>query len=395
MPQTPLERALRRTLADRVAVPRPLAADPAGVVLRRARAVQRRRAVAGVALAAVATVLVSTGVAQLHREPGRNTPPVVVVGDPDRPVWPAPTASTARPVGPDTVPAVAEVDLVVGAVIATAQGRRVTLTGVGPVERAQRLPDGAGWLAVGPRTAAGRFLWRIAPGGAAEVLLAGADEIVVDRAGHRVAWRQGAELVTAAVLRGQLTDSVRTAVPATADPVLVVGEAVLVRLDRGRSGLALWRPDAGAPRPAVDRSAVAVVGALPDGRVVAQQAGARPCLALLDPARSLAATRIGCVAGLGTAGRGAVSPDGRWALVDGTSNGQAAALLVDLDDPASARTALPPVAGTAAWTSDDAVFYPDPDGRLVRVEPLAGATARTTPVAGLPSGTRPVVVTGS
>lgn len=396
--QDDLEHAVRETLSRQVAVPHALAADPAGLAIRRADRIRRRRTAAGLALATVATALLTTGMARLGEEQGPPRTPTVVLGDPYASPLPEPTAAVTAPVGPDR----GEVDLIIGSTLAGADGSRVPLLDVGPVERAQRAPDGGGWLVVGAPTVAGRSLWLVPPRGAAQVLLAGAAQITLSDDGRQVAWREGADLVAAGIVGGQLVATVRTALPAGADPVRFVGDRVLARLDPTRPGHLLWRPGDEAPVTAADDTSTHVYGRLPDGRLVAQvSAGTprRPCLALLDPA--LTPARTACGPSLGTDGRGAVSADGRWLVLNGRAAGKDAALLVDLTALGSGTlTALPagpPLAGAVAWTADQTVVYGDAAGGLVRaaVDPvLAGERATPAPVPGLRSGERLVVVTG-
>ncbi|MGK5672552.1 hypothetical protein ACSNOB_06875 [Micromonospora sp. URMC 106] len=401
MTEDELEQALRETFTRRVAVARPLAADPAGLAIRRADRARRRRTLAGVALAAVATVGVSTGIAQLGQQPGRPSHPTVVLGDPYASPLPDPTPALSD--APPNDVSRGEVDLILGPVLATASGQRLTLPDVGPAERAQRLPDGAGWAVVGAPTAAGRSLWVVLPHGAAHLLLAGARDIALSRDGRQVAWREGAELVAAGIVGTQVVAAARTPVPAGAVPVGFAGDAVLVRLDADQPGHALWRPARGPLKGGGDRATLRVYGTRPDGVVVAQvSAGTprRPCLALLDPARNLAPVRTGCGPTLSADGRGGVSADGRWLLVNGRAGGVDRALLVDLDrlgPTTTIRPAGPPVHGPVAWTPEGTAHYADALAGLVRIDVsrvLAGEEASGVPVAGLVDGQRPVPVGG-
>ncbi|MEH1100387.1 hypothetical protein [Micromonospora sp. CPCC 205561] len=396
-----LEQAVREAFSRRVAVARPLAADPAGLAIRRADRARRRRTLAGVALAAVATVTVSAGMAQLGQQPGRPSQPTVVLGDPYASPLPDPTPQLSA--APRVDLGRGEVDLVVNDVLVTAAGQRLVLPGVAPVaERVQRLPDGAGWAVVGVPTAAGRSLWVVLPHGPTHLLLAGARDIALSPDGRQVAWREKAELVVAGIVGTQVVAAARTPAPAAAVPVGFVGDAVLVRLDPARPGHALWRPAAGPPRGAAD-GALHVYGTRPDGLAVALVSAASPrrsCLALLDPARDLAPVRKGCGPTLSGDGRGGVSADGRWLLANGTTGGRSGALLVDLDRLAptpSARPAGPAVAGPVAWAPQGTAHYPDEAGALVRVEASRvsdGGTASVAPVTGLLPGQRPVPVGG-
>ncbi|MEH0973584.1 hypothetical protein V6U77_20890 [Micromonospora sp. CPCC 205546] len=401
MTEDELEQAVREAFARRVSVARPLVADPAGLAIRRADRSRRRRTLTGIALAAVATVTVSAGMAQLGQQPGRPTHPTVVLGDPYASPLADPTPQLSAAPQPDLVRG--EVDLILNDVLVTAAGQRLVLPDVGAAaERAQRLPDGAGWAVVGVPTAAGRSLWVVQPQGAAHLLLAGARDIVLSPDGRQVAWREGTDLVVAGIVGTQVVGAARTPVPPAAAPVGFAGDTVLVRLDPARPGHALWRPAAGPPHGAGD-AALHVHGTRPDGLVVALvSAGTprRPCVALLDPARNLAPVRTGCGPILAGDAAGAVSADGRWLLVNGKAGARDRALLVDLDRLAPApatRPAGPPVAGPVAWTPQGTAHYSDAAGELVRVEVgrvLDGEAALPAPVTGLPAGMRPVPVGG-
>ncbi|MEU4481615.1 hypothetical protein AB0F68_26660 [Micromonospora sp. NPDC023966] len=391
-----LERALRQTLAARVATPRPLAADPAGAALRRARRTGRRRTLTGLALAGVATVLVTTGMAQLGGPTGDGGTPTVVLGDP-RGFSASPLPTAAGPV-PAKGPVRAELDLIVNSWLDTSGGERRELTGVSGVERAQRVPDYGGWLITSAATPAGRTLWWVPPNGSApQVLLAGADAVVVATDGRQVAWRDGPYLFAAGVVGGQLLASSRTAAPEGVAPIGFAGDAVLIRQpDRG--GVSMWRRAAGGVPGGANRDVLAVYGTLPDGRVVGLvSAGTprRPCVALLDPARDLTPVRTGCGPALATDGLGAVSADGRWLLLNAAGR---EALLVDLAGlgaGAATHPAGPAVAGAVAWTRSGAALHVDATGGLVRVRPdrvLAGERPTVSTLDGVAPGERPVVV---
>lgn len=398
--QDELERAVRETFAQRAAVPRPLTADPAGVAIRRARRIQRQRTLAGLALAAVATVGVSTGVAQLGDGSRTQQRPTVVLGDPSNLARPEPLPSGT---GPAVGPSVAGTDLLVGNTIIASNGRRVTLAALGPAERVQRLPEDDGWLVTGVPTAAGRTLWAVSPDGAAQVLLAGADVITVAADGRQVAWRDNEEIVAAGLVSRELIAPVRTPAPATAAPVGFVGNAVLVRLDRDRPGHVLWHPAAGPVSAGPDRRTLAVYGALPDGRLVGQVTGSgrAGCLALLDPSNGFAPTDSACGAAVSGDGLGAISPDGRWLVVNGRADGSDAALLVDLSRfgaTVPVHPAGPPLTGAVAWSSADEAAYVDGSGQLVRLRVeriVAGERAMPEPVPGTDASNRPVVVVRS
>lgn len=393
-----LERALRETFAGRVATARPLAADPAGVAIRRARRSGRRRALTGLALAGAATVLVTTGMAQLGGPTGNGGTPTVVLGDP-RGFTPSPLA-TANTRPADTEPIRAELDLIVGSRLETSGGEQRELTGVGAVERAQRVPDYGGWLVTSVATVAGRTLWWVPPNGSApQVLLAAADAVVVAPDGRQVAWRDGPELLAAGVVGGQLVATSRTAAPEGTVPIGFAAEAVLIR-QPGR-GVSLWPRSAGGRPGGAAGDVLNVYGSLPDGRLIGEVAtgkSRRPCLALLDPARNLTPVRTGCGPDLATDGPAGVSPDGTWLLANGARK---AALLVDLrtlGGTVSTHPAGPAVVDEVVWTTAGVALHVDAAGRLVRVRPdrvVAGERPVGSPVAGVTANEPLVVVAGS
>ncbi|MGK5444776.1 hypothetical protein ACSNN7_23520 [Micromonospora sp. URMC 105] len=394
--QDDLERALRETFSRRVAVTPPLAVDPAGLAIGRARRVRHRRTLAGLCVAAVATAGITAGMGQLGGQPGRHTTPTVVLGDPR-----GSATATGWPVAPELRAPAAEgqVELIVGGALVTAEGQRYDL-GIGPVERAQRLPDLGGWLLVGAPTPAGRTLWAVPSGETPQVLLAGAEAVVLSPDGRQVAWRDGNGLYAAGVVANRLVATAGMAAAHGATPVRFVGDRLLVRSRDG--GHLLWRPGTGT-LPEGDRHVLDVYGVLPDGRPVGRvSAGGEPgksCLAVLDPV-SLAPATTGCGAVLAGDGRGAVSGDGRWLLVNGRTGGTDGALLVDLAALASggaARAAGPTISGDVAW-SGGAAAYVNQGGALVRVRPdrvLAGERASTTTLSGVTAGERPIVVAGT
>ncbi|MEU1751497.1 hypothetical protein ABZ436_02375 [Micromonospora matsumotoense] len=391
-----LERALRETLSQQVAGSHRLPVDPAGLALARARRTRRRRTVAGLTLASMVTALAAGGMTQLGGPADRPTTPTVVLGDP-RGV----ATRSVGPVAPDPAdrPTDGDVDLVVAGVLVTAAGQRYEL-GVGPVERAQRLPDHGGWLLTGAVTAAGRTLWVVPSGGEPRALLAGAEEIALSPDSRQVAWRDDGRLFAAGIVAGQLVASV-TGPAVDAVPVRVVGDRVLLRTG-AEGGHLWWGWTRGALPGVVAPDVLTVYGAGPAGRLAARvRADGLSCLALLDPDLTPAVTR--CDATPATDGRGAVSPDGRWLLVNGRVAGSDRAVLVDLaawggTAPSPVRNAGPVIGGEVVWTDSQNAAYVDRAGALARLRPdgvLAGKPAVPTPLAGVGDGVRPVVVAGT
>ncbi|MEU7750953.1 hypothetical protein [Micromonospora sp. NPDC049171] len=392
-----LEDAVRETLSHQVALARPLGVDPAGQAIRRANRIRRRRTAAGVAVAAVVTVLLSAGMARLGAETGRDGTPIVVIGDPDPSSRPIPTASVP---GTDPAPG-PSAGLLGSETLVSADGRRLVLHDVGPAERAQLLPGGNGWLVVGTPTAAGRSLWTVQGDGLVQVLLAGAGPIVLAADSGQVAWRDGSDLLVAGVVGNQLIGAARTPVPAGAVPVRFVGDSVLVRPDPAEAGHTLWRPGVGQLTEAVDQESLNVYGRLPDGRLVGQISTADPgrsCLALLDPTRQLNPVQTGCGPNLSQDGVGAVSAEGRWLLVNGRVGEATRALLVDLRRLGPNTTAVPagpPMTGAIVWSDESHASYLDGSGALVRVDvgqARAGTPASPAAVPGVSAGDQPVLV---
>ncbi|MEV0155293.1 hypothetical protein AB0H57_16335 [Micromonospora sp. NPDC050686] len=399
MGQDELERALREMLSRQAGERRtPGVADHAGLAIRRANRGRRRRTFAGAALAAVATVLGSVGLGQFSGLAGGPAAPVVVLADPDVTAAPTPAAPRSAAAG-GTVRA--EVDLIIAGSLHARGGWRVDLAGLGPVDRAQRVAGTDSWLVAGARTVAGRTLWLVRRDTPPQVLLAGAESIVFAPDGRHVAWREGHQLATAMLVGNQLVAATRVAAPVRAAPAAFVGNAVLVKRDELEPGLTVWRPAAGPLTAGPDRRTTAVYGVLPDGRVVGQivpDQGDRACLALLDPSRDLAPVRTDCELTLRADGRGGVSPDGRWLLVNGEKDGATGAYLVDLAalGRAVARPAGPELTGDVAWASPQAAVYVAGEGALKRFQVdrvLAGERA-TGDVAAVAPADRPVVVPG-
>ena len=222
------------------------------------------------------------GPARCRDQAGTGTP-IVVIGDPDPAGRPLPTASI-----PGTAPLARDVGrparrrdagqrrrAAAGAARRRAGRTRPARCPAAAVGwwSARRPPQGApsGWCRT---TAWCRCCW---PGRARSSLAP--DSL-------QVAWRDGGDLLVAGVVGTQLIGSVRTPVPAAAEPVRFVGDSVLVRLDPAGAGHTLWRPGAGPLPEALDRKSLNVYGRLPDGRLVGQVAATDPgrtCLAVLDP----------------------------------------------------------------------------------------------------------------
>lgn len=396
-----LERALRETLS-RQAARSPHPTDAAATAIRRGRAGRRRRTLAGVVTAAVATALASVGAFSLGTPAG--PPAVVVVGDPptdtdwtgsDQAPSPAdptetgPSAEMASPAAPTGPP---RADLVLGRELVTAGGERIGLPEDGAITAAHRATGG--WL-VTTRHSAGRFsLWYVTRTGPARRILTDLDRLVFAPDSQRVAWQIGGSLYAGTLAGERFSSTVRVAVPAGAEPVSFAGVAVLLRHGRA-GGFDLWWPATGEYAPATKAIPVTVYGALPGGNTLVaavKVAGQRyPCLALLDAGHDLAPLATGCTVPVTTA-VGSISPDGRWLLTNVdparplTDRPGPTALLVDLATLGGTVSAAP--AGSAlatepAWIDAGTAVHLDGSGELVRVfapSVIDGADAERFPV---------------
>ncbi|MEK8108154.1 hypothetical protein NKG94_30575 [Micromonospora sp. M12] len=386
---------MRETLSRQVALARPLGADPAGQAIRRAKRIRRRRTAAGLAVAAVITVLLSAGMAQLGAETGRNGSPILVIGDPDPSNRPIPTASIrAPPLARDVVgrPLLSET-------LVSADGKRLVLPDVGPADRVQPCPTAVvGWWSVHrapPDAPLGGAERRPGAGAAGR---GGRDRAGCGQPPGRLARRRrpaGGRCGRHAAHRGGAHPA-----PATAEPVRFVGESVLVRLDPSDAGHTLWRPGTGQLPAATDQKTLNVYGRLPDGRLVGQIATTRPdrtCLAVLDPARRLNPVRTGCGPtlsrdGIGDLRRRAVAAGER---VDRQDQSVPAGRPPAARSGATAVPAGPPMTGAIVWSDETTASYLDDTGGLVHVDvgPVwAGKPASPAPVPGVQAGDRPLLV---
>jgi hypothetical protein len=108
--------------------------------------------------------------------------------------------------------------------------------------------------------------------------------------------------------------------------------------------------------------------------------------------------KLACALPLAASGAGAVSPDGRWLIADGSDGKQA--ILVDLETAftgnPTTREAGPRLGGDAVWTGADTLLYAAEDGTLIRlrIDRSAADSAQTerVDVPGVVAGTRPVIV---
>jgi hypothetical protein len=396
-----LERALRESLS-RAANPSHAVGeyDPAGRAVRKARRIGRRRSAAGAVLLVMAMAVVTVGVARLNPEGQRQAGPAWD-GDVSPPEKVGPVILETPTPGLGVVIKGQTVDLVLAGQLRTVSGKVLDLTPLGSVSQAHET-DG-GWLVVGGGEAGDATLWFVTPDGERHELLQAMDSIVLAPDGRRIAWRDSARLFSAIVDKGQVKDARQVFAPAQGLPVSFVGDGVVMA--RGVSdptvrGYDVWWPDKDKTyEPTWREEAAGIYGPLPNGSMVVGQVSGtttgRPCLALFDAAKALTVLKTACALQFRTDGLGAVSPDGRWLVADGTTADTA--MLVDLETaftPSStgAQLAGPGMAGPGTWTDNSTLVHPASDGTVVTVRAAARPKVERTAVPGAAEGTKVLVV---
>ncbi len=299
---------------------------PADRALAGARRLRRRRSL--LAAGAAALVLVAgVGAGVLLERRGARTPPL-----PPATSGPsvAPSRSAPTVIKPGTGAAlVNRLELIMS------NGRAVDLTGVpGGANGAQQVPAGYLIDGYGAPVAGSASLWFATPDGSLRELLSGlmtAPAVSAD--GHRLAWRAGNQL-TVGHLTGAgalVVDGSSTIATEYGQPIAVSDTAVVLGYTMTGGGIDrydVWVPARGGYVPTWDATTgiAAMFGTAPDGRsflglIDAPDAATTKatCLAWLDPADHLRATKTAC--GLGTAPypASAMSPDHRWLAVSAVS----------------------------------------------------------------------------
>ncbi|MFV2017601.1 hypothetical protein [Micromonospora sp. LOL_023] len=418
-----LERALRDCLVDR-AGNAPRTADLAGRAIRRARRIRRTRT-GGVAVLA-GCLLASAGIAggqlllspsatttALLAEPAPSAGSALTSSGPAAPAAPLPFSGELQrePMAAVQLP---PVDIVLAGELRTTEGQRVSLDPL--VDVAQAIRMSGGWLVVTePSTDGDAGVWFVTTDASPKAVLPGVDAVAVDEAGARIAWRRGTEVAVASVVSGELTGTTTSPVPERSSPIGFAGDAVLMARDRAdrTRGYSVWRPEQGEFQPIWSDTTSAVYGTLPDGSTVVAQisdASGRPCLALLDVRHDFTVTRTACMLPLTGDGRGAVSADGRWLMINGVADARSAseselALLVDLqrvfDGQAGAvREAGQRITGTTVWVDPATVVHASGLDQVVRIDvdrisnDRGGAVEQLKLPVSTSSDTQPVLVAG-
>ncbi|HEX6969801.1 MAG TPA: hypothetical protein VF174_13455 [Micromonosporaceae bacterium] len=377
-------------------------ADPAGRALRRARRIQRRRTVIGVATSALAAIAV-TGLAMQLPLSQRVPNSSAFAGNP----WErGPVASPVVELPPTsgaTIRSTAAplVDLVIGDSLWADRGR-FDLSGIGEVQSVRRV--GEAWLVVAADRAGGAVLWLVTADAVPQLLLSAVDEVVLAANGRRVAWRSDGRMYVAGIGGDRLDVPDSTEAPMDGRLVRFLGTGVLLTRDGDAGeGYDVWWPQHRSYTPAWAQSVTAVYGLLPDGRTAVGQtvSGSGRCLALLDAQAGLSPLKQLCAPQLATGTTGAVSPNGRWLLVAESDRPQASALLVDLDAAFGGRPVAMelgvPLIGDVAWVTGDTPVFAGRRNELIRVSVAGGPGAHTVeriPVADAPTTGRMIVVGG-
>jgi hypothetical protein len=367
-----IEDLVRRSLHERVALA-PALDDPAGRAVAGARTRRRRRALVATCAAGLVGVLVTGAVAGLRGGPH------------------------TLPVPPATVPppAPAGVAVIVDRhALRLPDGRSVTLPAADQsMSRAVQVRQG--WLVTATVADSSRLAWWLVTGDAAVRPLVQelTDAPVVSADGLLLAWRDGTRLFT-----GHLTDGgglavdASTPMPAKGGPIAVTGTAVVLGATATGGGIDsydLWLPARGDYVPSwnVITNVAAVYGPLPGGRSVLglvhpATGGKEVCLADLDPANRLRATRTACTLPLRADPAGAVSPDGHW-LAAVASGGVA---LVDLTTVFQRPTVATTwhADGPGVWVDADTMVAPAPGG--LRRFHAGGGPDDPLAIPGVPSG---------
>jgi hypothetical protein len=313
-----LEDALRDTFNSRVAAP-PGVDDPAGQAIRRAGVI-RRRQVAVASVAAVVTVVL-VGVGMLSA-----TPLTVRFGS--GPGGPATTAPTTTPPAAPLVGVKLPVDVLNGDRIQVADGRVISLAGLGTAQAALRVP--AGWLVRTTNnlqafnSAEKSAVWLVDEKGFASQLAAGETTMVSagtpTRPSPQVAWTSAGRLNLASLVGRGLSGTASTTGAERLVPLRAIAGGVLLggtQTGGGTDVWDMWYPDKGAYKSTPTTADVsAVIGGTADGTQLFALVGDQPrCLGLVQPPPQFTVTDTTCALPVGLDDKVYASPTGRYLLV--------------------------------------------------------------------------------
>jgi hypothetical protein len=276
--------------------------DPADAAIRQAKAIRRRRGIAGTAVMLLFVLGASGGVIRFAG--GFGQPPSTVDLDAESP---------ARVAAANTM------DVRVGQELWTADGRHLTLSQVGTVTWIHRVP--AGWLYAGD-TGGVRLLY--SDGSSTDPLIDGTD-VAVSPDGTRLAWRTtdpkvDSVTIYAATLskKGVIADRSSATAPVGVEPIGFAGARVLLRqaVEAKHYRFDFWTIGHTYTPTWIDKVSAlygeyqsSVIGRVPG-------TGGEHCLALFEPATDgLRLERKKCGLDLTDSAEGALSPTGRWLAV--------------------------------------------------------------------------------
>jgi hypothetical protein len=313
-----LEDALRDTFTNRVAAP-PGIDDPAGQAIRRAGAIRRRQvAVAGVA-AVVTVVLVGVGVL------ANGSPLTVRFGS--GPGGETTTAATTTPPAAPLVGVRLPVDVLNGDRIQVADGRVISLAGLGTPQKALRVSPG--WLVQTTNNLPEKSaVWLVDEKGFASQLAAGETTMVSPgtptRPSPQVAWTAAGRLNLASLVGTSLSGTASTPGVDRLTPVTSVAGGVLLGGSQTGGGTDIWDmwyPDKGVYRSTPTSGEVsAVLGVSAEGtRLFAIHGGKPGCLGTIEPPPQFTVVNSTCSLNLGLDDRVYASPSGKWVLVLGAT----------------------------------------------------------------------------
>lgn len=317
-----LDDLVRDTMRARVERP-PVLRSSTDRVIAGARAMRRRRQVA-TAFAGVTVLVAAIAVTAALRGGPEAHPPGTRTGT-------EPTPSLQY-----------RADVLTGddrRTLVTAEGRTLSLAPIrGEVEKVYRAADG--WLVVTSDGAPGHALWLLRPDGSAYQIVADADiEPAIAPDGRRIAWRAGDRLHVGHVSGRTLVNDASTLAPARGAPVAYTGTAVVLGYSATGGGVDrhdVWVPTRGAYVASWERSTsvVSVYQPAPDGTLYGlvrpPGGGKSTCLAELDPAANLRATRTACGLPLTIDPLGLVSSGGFWLAAPALDEDRPRVVLIDL-----------------------------------------------------------------
>jgi hypothetical protein len=308
-----LEDALRDTFSNRVGAP-PAVDDLAGQAIRRAGAIRRRQVT--VASVAVVVTVVLVGVGMLS-----GSPLAIQFGAGLAGPTPSPTATTPPP--NPLVGVKLPVDVLNGDRIQVADGRVISLAGLGTAQKALRVSPG--WLVQTSNNLPEKSaVWLVDEKGFASQLASGEITMVSHGTQYlpspQVAWTAAGRLNVANFVGRGLSGTTSTTGADKLVPLLAVAGGLLLGGTQtgGRTDLwDMWYPDKGAYTSTPTSGAVsAVVGETADGKqLFILDSGKPPCLGLADPPPQFTMVRSTCGALVSPDDRIYASPTGRWLLV--------------------------------------------------------------------------------